>query len=301
MNFYSKTLCLLDRNVVSDIRNIESVPGPRADLARNCDLYTYTISPLLSSLEGKLGIMPKLEDVRTCLDEESRLLSGFYKCATIDNLFSQNVLKINKFIEILLDDKYEKHEFYAQLIRYFRSEFVEKKKLKFCENAVNHVFSLCDEFKISAGHPIVICGLSLIYEAESESNSIARKILKPSLKESGADIEKADYNALSDLLNISTLSLISATIQEEIKNDVTKAHVRYVTNDKALNTFFSLFFSAASRSILIDAGKHVHVLSNVKLNTKELFPRLAAEESKLDDLAARIYKQSQGVERDILR
>src|SRR5450830_1242406 len=253
MNFYSKTLCLLDRNVVSDIRNIESVPGPRADLARNCDLYTYTISPLLSSLEGKLGIMPKLEDVRTCLDEESRLLSGFYKCATIDNLFSQNVLKINKFIEILLDDKYEKHEFYAQLIRYFRSEFVEK------------------------------------------------KILKPSLKESGADIEKADYNALSDLLNISTLSLISATIQEEIKNDVTKAHVRYVTNDKALNTFFSLFFSAASRSILIDAGKHVHVLSNVKLNTKELFPRLAAEESKLDDLAARIYKQSQGVERDILR
>lgn len=218
---------LLDRNAVSIIKDSncgKPQEGKKLELLKkikSLDNKKFIFSPLLSIFEGQHGRRETRDEITQTIAKESSHIGRFFKNARTDcDFLRENNLLISNLISgerELNFDGYIGFLNYAK--EYIYQPLPEEKKYEVLEELVKEA----SHFGVPLGHPVFVCCAATIFGC-----SVARKVLKPKVKNYNA------HNALSDLILISRIN----NIKSLMVNDRVK--FKFVTLDVALEKFISM-------------------------------------------------------------
>lgn len=267
-----RTICLLDRNIISDIKKFhETGFSPNISLARSQDRPYNTISTLSSTLEGSRGNIQTLQQFDETTEEETRLISFFYKHARVDSSF----LKANTLSSYtaLYQDIKDRLELFSPIISFVQSTFElyntpSKAKARELEDKL---VEFAKSKKIPLTGVPAIGLISAIY-----GNPHSRKILKPHTTELPEN-EKSDaaYNTLYDFEIAKRIIMLKATtLRDEDLN------IKFITRDEGLKKFIDCVDKSHCAKITENMAGDTRVDFEISLDS-QLFPTLKTDKDKL--------------------
>ena len=266
-----KTICLLDRNIVSDIRKyLETGACANIALAKSQDRPYNVISTLSSTLEGSRGNIQTLSQFDETTEAETKLISLFYKHAGVDSRY----LKANTLdaYTSLYEDIRKRLELFSPLISLTQTEFElqntpNKEKARKLEDKLVE-FANANKIPLTG-----IPGIGLI--SAIYGNPHSRKILKPQTSAlSDKDKSDAAYNTLYDLEIAKRIIMLKATTLRG-----TRTNIKFVTRDEGLKKFIDCVSESRSHA-------SENMIGDVKVNfeltiSDQLFPTLRTDADKL--------------------
>jgi len=265
-----KTVCILDRNIVSDIRRyLSSEPSPSINLARSFDKPSYVISTLLSTVEGKHTRTQTLSEFHEAVQDEAKLISIFYKHAQVDSKYLlSNTLNTYDALVRNIDNKTKQ---YTPLITMVKEKFNLKNtpSLKNARIIEDKIVDFAHSNKISLRGVTGICLLSTVY-----GNSDSRKVLKPEICETSEEKNRAAYNTIYDLEVVKLLLNINLTkTHPDIK-------FKFITRDAGLRAFLRTISGSRLSKLSHNMSGDQSAEYTIDI-TKELYPSLKKDEDRL--------------------
>jgi len=273
-----KNLYLLDRNIVSDVKNFSAgSENGNTIKARSIDKYGNFISPLLSIIEGNKGVAQTKDEMLACLKGESKAMKKFFKYARTDAsfLFQNHEIMVEAFQE----DVVKKFNQYSDLVGFLQEKTFKTLNIMDAKNVRGEIFDYACTHSIDVSHPFIMCALACLY-----GNLDARKVLKPIGPNSKIDREKNRYNALSDLLVVGNVSFIKTFFKEN--EDI---QIHFLTSDKSLDVIFKLFNTEAKNSQT--SFDNIITTHNMTIK-KSIFTNIQGNDGEMNDLIRDIFLHS---------
>lgn len=267
-----KTICLLDRNIISDIKDfMRTGSAKNISLAKEQDKPYNIISTLSSTLEGSKGNLQTLSEFDETTEEETRLISLFYKRARVDSSFLKTNT-LNSYTTLYQDLK-SRLELFSPVISLVQSSFglhntPSKARARELEDTLVE-FAHLNKIPLT-GVP-AICIISSIY-----GNPYSRKILKPQTTIL-SEKEKSDaaYNTLYDLEIAKRLIMLKATI---LRNNDT--NIKFITRDQGLKKFIECVSQSHCAQVTETMAGDTIVNFEIPLDD-QLLPTLRTDKDKL--------------------
>lgn len=267
-----KTICLLDRNIISDIKRFHDTGSSQnISLAKAQDKPYNIISSLSSTLEGGKGNLQTLPEFHETTEEETRLISFFYKRASVDSSFLK-ANTLNSYTALYQDIK-SRLELFSPLISLVQSTFglhntPSKARARKLEDTLVE-FASSNKIPLTGVPAIGI--ISAIY-----GNPDSRKILKPQTSEL-SEKEKSDavYNTLYDLEIAKRLIMLKATVLRD-----NSYNIKLVTRDQGLKKFIDCVSESHCAQVTENMAGDTIVNFEIPLDD-QLLPTLKTDEDKL--------------------
>lgn len=273
-------IILLDRNAVDAVKRCVSgvhlEDGKRQQL-KKLDRYRNFISPILSAIEGQSGRRETEEEIKATLTKEARAVGRFFSRARTDSEYFLSEDNANNFSSVF--GNHIEHS-WGNYISFLKSVFpllfqpVSRSRLISVEG---ELFDLAHRNNVQYSHPVFIVSLATLYGHRG-----AQRVLKAkSAYDTEEELDRAAYNAVSDLIVISRMGNIKAAIPNDNKGFDT---VRLFTFDKGLLSVINEMTIDSVKSL---AGGGVSVDCTY---SQKLFPSL--DDSEFQGLIARLGKNS---------
>lgn len=198
----TETLLLLDRNAVAIIKDaVAGKPQPdekkRAALEalRALDAPEYSISPLLSIIEGERGREDTAEEKAGCLERETDVTGQFFRQANTDaaHLGSLKQLAADLFAGMKESRWDERADYLTKAAPLVCQKVAENKRL----GVEGELVQLAKACGLAPNDGIVMLFLACLYGSDA-----ARKVIKPARPNA--------YNVLSDLHVIPRVGMVKA-------------------------------------------------------------------------------------------
>ena len=258
-----QTIYLLDRNVVSLIKSVNSGKQTKDDnqksmleWLRSHDTRDNLFSPMTSIAEGdQKGIMDSDQFRSVILSEASSIGSFFHHARTDQRFFCEMADKLCSFQNNLNETLFVQ---YVKFLRTVSLKIVVKVAMSKRHSVRDFIIQAALSFGIDPSHPVVICCLSILYGSD-----VSRGVLKPSAA------LKADawHNAISDIQIISRLGQFNS-----FGSDL---DFHFITMDRNLKRFvesFTVTRAHASPGSLPSQTVRIQTTTNVRY---DLFPDLS--------------------------
>lgn len=253
----TETLFLLDRNCVSIIKTAVSgkeQPDEKKQAAlealKAIDLPQYSISPILSIMEGEKGREDDADQKALCLETEADAIGQFFKLANTDAAHLDGLKDIAA--ELFAGMKESQWDNRADFLTKAAPLVVQKVAAENRRGVEDKLVELAAATGLAANDAIVMLFLACLYGSND-----ARKVIKPA--------KPNPYNVLSDLHVIPRVGLIRAVARQQ----PTPVKVLFRTLDEGLFGVLSQVDIVLSH--LTDDGK-----LQMQIRYKpELFPDLA--------------------------
>jgi hypothetical protein len=258
----TKTLYLLDRNVVSIIKDSvdekEQKDVKKLEMLcklKEIDVASNAVSPILSLIEGQIGREESFEEKLACLNKETSALEKFFAFARTDSTSLQQSDK--QFSLIFSEYREEDWEEYESFLHESSNLLLNKVGADKRLATRKAIIDAARKHGIYSGHIVVAACLSCLYGCDA-----ARDTLKPHKSPA------ITFNVLNDLLALSRISLIIAVARQQ---GVSGLKIKFLTLDEGLREFLE--------GILIYDVKITASGVNQKVKYhKSLFPLLSEEE-----------------------
>ncbi|KND57341.1 hypothetical protein BVER_02724 [Candidatus Burkholderia verschuerenii] len=257
----TETLFLLDRNVVAIIKTAvlsKEQPDDKKKAAlealRAIDLPQYSISPILSIIEGEKGREDDAHQKALCLKTEADAIGEFFKLANTDAAHLGGLKSLAS--EIFAGVKESQWDNRADFLGMAAPLVVQKVATEDRRHVEDKLVELAAATGLAANDAIVMLFLACLHGSND-----ARKVIKPA--------KPNPYNALSDLHVIPRVGLIRAVARQL----PTPVNVLFRTLDEGLFGVLSKVDIVLSH--LTDDGE-----LKMQIRYKpELFPELALKDA----------------------
>lgn len=267
-NVQTETLFLLDRNVVSVIKEANAgnpQKGPKQqdmlERLREIDLPQNAISPLLSLIEGEVAREANPSEMLAGLNKETRALATFFHLASTDSAFLRNAAYT--FVHVFTGLREAKEDERAQLLLQGSRLVVEVVAPARRREIEKKLCEMADALQLERGDPALILLVARLY-----GSNAARKVVKPNelVRPNGADKVR---NVLADIHLVAFIGTIRA-VARQLQISV---GIEFLTLDEGLDHVL--------RSIDIDDSTVIHDGgSSMKLRyLPPLFPELPEEDA----------------------
>lgn len=214
---------LLDRNVVNLIKDVVAGKEPTdvrkqrcVQFLREIDTSMSYISPLLSIIEGEIGLEDSAEQKADCQKKESEALRQFFSVANIDSDHLDTLRdNLAAFTTYRVGQCGARTVFFQQAVKLIATKVSQNKR-----PAVERDLICAAKFAgLSAGDALLMLCLACLH-----GNDDARKVIKPHCPNA--------YNVLNDLNVVLYIGLIKALVDIPMIT-------RFITMDQGLERVLS--------------------------------------------------------------
>jgi hypothetical protein len=223
-------LILLDRNAVDAVKRCISghkVESTRRRQLERLDKSRNLISPILSVIEGQSGEKETEEAIRVTLNREATAVGCFFKRARTDAEFLLSDKEARSFAKVFGNNIEHSWGSYIAFVKEVRPLLFQPISSRNTIEVENQLFQLANKYDVQVSHPVFFVSLAVLYGHKG-----AQKTLKPKPNyDTREQEEKAAYNAVSDLMVISRMGMIRATLRDDEKRF---GYVQFFTFDKGL-------------------------------------------------------------------
>lgn len=254
---------ILDRNVISTIKNYNlKRPIDKDELRelRRIDKKKYLISPILSIMEGQIGIKENDSEVLATLHKETEAVAFFFKKAQTDTHALQHLA--SKAAKAFSSRTLENWEGYSQLIKFAQTHLFQPISPSKRWDMLIKLLNLAKMNGVPMVHPTLMCPLSVLYRCRE-----SQKILKPKEIRDEVSQKRAMYNTVCDLVAVNWIATFRANSLEAGHQDTYK----FMTFDKGLKFFLDTI-------TLVNASSLANITVITMTYPKQLFPEMPDEE-----------------------
>ncbi|MCW0377093.1 hypothetical protein [Xanthomonas sacchari] len=251
----NNTICLLDRNAVSEIENsLQGRPGKNYQKLKSLDVKGVFISPLLSIIEGNKIQNRTAEVLHACIDRESDAVSRFFSHARVDSVHLKNdAVSISLG---LIGDLIKKQDESLEFVKALQENFVEHGKKEKVRERAKLALDLIRANSKQFADPCSLVGLATALGSEC-----ARQVLKPK----APSCTEHAFNAYADIEKISLMNYMRHLSGSSGHH----AAYKLITFDKGLQKFSQMIRVTQARSRSTDSYDVIQYVidSDVFLNS----------------------------------
>lgn len=259
-------LYLLDKNIIVDIHHSLRGRGSEAIAeARRVDIARNTVSPLLAILEGSVQRAQTVEEAVTQLEMDARAVGRFYRYATTDSKYLQEVAV--DMAEVLGAHWLQKTSYLVPLCQSLQEILARTYSVIDARSVLDGLVSKCEEAGVPLSHPLATCAVACLY-----GNKSARKVIKPSAEPT----REGAYNAVSDIRMI----MESAYIRKLWQTGAKQEPVHLLSRDIHLNEFAKMVSVRVELATSDPHADQESVTYRVSVGG-ELFPSIASNDREI--------------------